>query len=114
VSIEELVELVTDCGVLVVDNPRLANELKKRGFMVREEDGKHGNIVLHKTECEPPECDLKRLQSLVVDAYAPYSPKASLRSHPFAEDLEKHGIILLSNSPKGFQLLLFCGNIAML
>lgn len=89
-SIDELVELVTDCGVLVVDNPRLANELQKRGFTVTEGDGKDGSIVLHKTECEPPESDLKRLQSLVVDAYAPYSPKASLRPNPFAPDLEKH------------------------
>ncbi|KAG0581271.1 hypothetical protein KC19_4G238500 [Ceratodon purpureus] len=89
VSIDELVELVTDCGVLVVDNPRLSDELKKRGYMVTGE-GKGGKIVLHKTECEPPENDLRRLQSLVVDPYAPYSPKASVRPHPFAEDLQRH------------------------
>jgi hypothetical protein len=90
VSIDELVGLVTDCGVLVVDSPGLLDELEKRGFMVVEE-GKGGKVVLHKTECEPPETDLKRLQSLVVDAYAPYSPKASIRPHPFAEDLQRHG-----------------------
>lgn len=88
-SIDELVGLVTDCGVLVVDSPGLLDELQKRGFMVVEE-GEGGKVVLHKTECEPPETDLKRLQSLVVDAYAPYSPKASVRPHPFAEDFVRH------------------------
>jgi hypothetical protein len=88
-SVDELVELVTDCGVLIVDNPNLSDELQKRGFMVTEE-GEGGKVVLHKTECEPPENDLQRLQSLVVDPYAPYSPKASVRPHPFAEDLEHH------------------------
>jgi hypothetical protein len=90
VSIQDLVELVTDCGVLVVSNSKLANELTKKGFMVTEQDNNKGNIVLHKTECEPPESDLLRLQSLVVDAYAPYSPKAAMKRHPFAQDLEKH------------------------
>lgn len=98
VSIDELVGLVTDCGVLVVDSPGLLDELEKRGFMVVEE-GEGGKVVLHKTECEPPETDLKRLQSLVVDAYAPYSPKASVRPHPFAEDLVRHCMLHQTLSP---------------
>ena len=94
-SVDELVELVTECGVLVVEDPRLLHELKKRGFMITQEE-KGGKVVLHKTECEGPENDLKRLQSLVVDAYAPYSPKASVRHpHPFAQDFERHGMLPL-------------------
>lgn len=97
-TVKELVELVTDCGVLVVSNSKLANELTKKGFMVTEQDNNKGNIVLHKTECEPPESDLLRLQSLVVDAYAPYSPKAAMKSrHPFAQDLDRHGKLYLSS-----------------
>lgn len=89
-SVDELVELVTDCGVVIVDNPRLSNELKRRGFLVTEDHGKDGKFVLHKAEHKPEENYLQRTQSLVVDAYAPYSPKASLNHHPFAEDLVRH------------------------
>jgi hypothetical protein len=96
VSIDELVELVTDCGVVIVDNPRLSNELKRRGFLVTEDHGKDGKFVLHKAEHKPEENDLQRTQSLVVDAYAPYSPKALLNPHPFAEDLVRHGTPLLN------------------
>ena len=49
-------------------------------MITQEEKGR--KVVLYKTECEGPENDLKRLQSLVVDAYAPYSPKASVRQPP--------------------------------
>lgn len=98
-SIDEMVELVTDCGVVIVDNARLSNELKKRGFLITEDQGKGGKIVLHKAEHEPEENDLKRMQSLVVDAYAPYSPKAALKPHPFAEDLVRHGTPLPNHNP---------------
>ena len=105
VSIDELVELVTDCGVVIVDNPRLSNELKNRGFVMTEEHEKDGKIVLHKAEHEPEANDIMRTQSLVVDAYAPYSPKASLKPHPFAEDLARHGTPLPNQNP------LQCGDL---
>jgi len=88
---EQLVELVTNCSVVIVDNPKLSNELNIRG-LVTSEDGKGGKFVLRKAQQAPEENDIKRTQSLVVDAYSPYSPKASLRPHPFAEDLARHGI----------------------
>lgn len=89
VSVEELAELVTDCGVLSLDNHELADEFLKHGFIVTG-DGKEGQIILHKAECKPRDHELERLQSLVVDAYAPYSPK-SFKAHPFAQELVRDG-----------------------
>lgn len=89
VSIDQLAELVTDSGVVVMDSPELSMEFQKRGF-VTAEGGKDGKIVMQKGEYEAEESDLKRMQSLVVDAYAPYSPRAPRKTHPFAEELERH------------------------
>lgn len=89
VSVEELAELVTDCGVLSLDNHELADEFLKHGFIVTG-DGKEGQIILHKAECQPRDHELERMQSLVVDAYAPYSPK-SFKAHPFAQELVRDG-----------------------
>lgn len=88
-SIEKLVELVAEGGSLIVDSQEVADELLNRGFVVN--DHCHdGTLVLHRRADAPERNDLERMQSLVVDAYSPYSPK-SPTAHPFSKDLLRHG-----------------------
>jgi hypothetical protein len=91
VTLEQLVDLVTDCGVVAVESRELAEQLLQRGFVMNEDVEDKRTLVLHKAQHAPEQNDLERMQSLVVDAYAPYSPKSNKSHHPFAQDLVRHG-----------------------
>lgn len=104
-------DLVTDCGVVAVESRDLAEQLLQRGFVMNEDVEDKRTLVLHKAQHAPEQNDLERMQSLVVDAYAPYSPKSNKSHHPFAQDLVRHGNWLhLQRSPNFF--VIFLHNIA--